>query len=123
VISELMLDIIPVLLGTGERLFDGVRDSGIEPLEVIDSPHATRSLPHRPLTGSPHGKAGQTGHRQSDPLFASSVHLLLAGRPRAPANGRPLEHVAEGSKQPPMGRPIAIYAWLHSPTTSHDTRS
>jgi hypothetical protein len=37
-----------------------------------------------------------------DAQFASSVHLLLAGRPRAPANGRPLEHVAEGSKQPPM---------------------
>jgi dihydrofolate reductase len=41
VIDELMLDIIPVLLGTGERLFDRVRDPGIELVEVIDSPHAT----------------------------------------------------------------------------------
>jgi dihydrofolate reductase len=41
VIDELMLDIIPVLLGTGERLFDRVRDPGIEQVGVIDSPHAT----------------------------------------------------------------------------------
>jgi dihydrofolate reductase len=41
VIDELMLDIVPVLLGAGERLFDGVDDPGIEPLEVIHSPHAT----------------------------------------------------------------------------------
>ena len=41
VIDELMLDIVPVLLGTGERLFDGVEDPGFEPLEIIHSPHAT----------------------------------------------------------------------------------
>jgi dihydrofolate reductase len=41
VIDELMLDIAPVLLGSGERLFDGVRDPGLELVEVIDSPHAT----------------------------------------------------------------------------------
>ena len=41
VIDELILDISPVLLGAGERLFDGVRDPGIELVEVIDSPHAT----------------------------------------------------------------------------------
>ena len=41
VIDELMLDICPVLLGAGERLFEGVRDSGLEPVEVLDSPLAT----------------------------------------------------------------------------------
>ena len=40
-VDELMLNIVPVLLGRGERLFDGVTDPGLEPVEVIDSPHAT----------------------------------------------------------------------------------
>jgi dihydrofolate reductase len=40
-INELMLDIAPVLLGGGERLFDGVADPGFHPIEVIDSPKAT----------------------------------------------------------------------------------
>jgi dihydrofolate reductase len=41
VIEELTLDIAPVLLGAGERLFDGVRDPGLHPLDVIGSPLAT----------------------------------------------------------------------------------
>lgn len=41
VIDELMLDIVPVLLGAGERLFDGVQDPGLELVDVIDSPLAT----------------------------------------------------------------------------------
>jgi hypothetical protein len=36
-----MLDIVPVLLGAGERLFAAVDDPGFGPLEVIHSPHAT----------------------------------------------------------------------------------
>jgi dihydrofolate reductase len=40
-IAELLLDIAPVLLGTGEGLFDGVRDPGITPVEVVHSPYAT----------------------------------------------------------------------------------
>ena len=41
VIDELVLDFAPVLLGAGERLFDGVADPGFEPVEVIHSPLAT----------------------------------------------------------------------------------
>ena len=40
-IEELVLDLIPILLGSGERLFDGVKDPGLEPIEVNHSPHAT----------------------------------------------------------------------------------
>src|SRR5919202_5351804 len=41
VIDELVLDVVPVLLGAGERLFDGVDDPGLEPVEAIHSPSAT----------------------------------------------------------------------------------
>jgi dihydrofolate reductase len=40
-IDELFLDVVPVLLGEGERLFDGVADPGLEPVEVIHSLRAT----------------------------------------------------------------------------------
>lgn len=41
VVDELALDIAPVLLGSGERLFDGVEDIGFEPVEALHSPLAT----------------------------------------------------------------------------------
>jgi dihydrofolate reductase len=41
VIDELVLDVVPVLLGAGERLFDGVPEARLEPVEVIHSPLAT----------------------------------------------------------------------------------
>jgi dihydrofolate reductase len=40
-IGELVLDVAPVLLGLGERLFDGVADPGLTPVEVIPSALAT----------------------------------------------------------------------------------
>jgi dihydrofolate reductase len=41
VIDELVLDISPVLLGAGERIFDGVPDPGFEVVEATHSPLAT----------------------------------------------------------------------------------
>ncbi len=41
VVDELTLDIAPVLLGSGERIFDGVGTFGLEPVEVLHSPLAT----------------------------------------------------------------------------------
>ena len=41
VVDELTLDVAPVLLGAGERLFDGVEDLRLEPVEVLHSPAAT----------------------------------------------------------------------------------
>ncbi len=41
VIDELALDIAPVLLGSGERIFDGIETFGFEPVEVLHSPLAT----------------------------------------------------------------------------------
>ncbi|MGH8891234.1 MAG: dihydrofolate reductase family protein, partial [Acidothermaceae bacterium] len=37
VIDELTLDIAPVLLGSGERMFDGVATFDFEPVEVLHS--------------------------------------------------------------------------------------
>jgi dihydrofolate reductase len=41
VVDELTLDVAPVLLGSGERIFDGVGDIALEPVEVAHSPNAT----------------------------------------------------------------------------------
>jgi dihydrofolate reductase len=41
VVDELTLDIAPVLLGSGERIFDGAVQFAMEPVEVLHSPLAT----------------------------------------------------------------------------------
>jgi hypothetical protein len=55
VLDELTLDVVPVLLGSGERIFDGVESFGFEPVEVLHSPLATHiryrpSLPQCSIT-------------------------------------------------------------------------
>jgi dihydrofolate reductase len=40
-IDELVLDIVPILLGRGERIFDEATDARFEPVEVLPSPNAT----------------------------------------------------------------------------------
>ncbi|GAA1577013.1 dihydrofolate reductase family protein [Leucobacter aridicollis] len=47
VIDELVLDVAPVLLGAGERLFDGVAAFPFEPVETLHSPLATHIRYHR----------------------------------------------------------------------------
>ena len=47
VIDQPTLDIALVLLGSGERLFDGVATFGFEPVEVLHSPLATHARFHR----------------------------------------------------------------------------
>jgi dihydrofolate reductase len=41
VVDELILNIVPVLLGRGERIFDETIKSSFEPVEVLPSPNAT----------------------------------------------------------------------------------
>jgi dihydrofolate reductase len=41
VLDEIYLDIAPVLLGGGERLFEGVDGARLTPVEVVHSPRAT----------------------------------------------------------------------------------
>jgi dihydrofolate reductase len=41
VVDEILLSHVPIVLGRGERLFDGVHDLPAEPIEVAASPHAT----------------------------------------------------------------------------------
>jgi dihydrofolate reductase len=40
-IDELVLDIVLVVLGAGERFFTGVHDPGLKPVQVIHSRYAT----------------------------------------------------------------------------------
>jgi len=51
VIDELTLDIAPVLLGSGERMFDGVASFDFEPVEVLHSPLTTHIRYHKAAAG------------------------------------------------------------------------
>jgi dihydrofolate reductase len=48
VVDELTLDIAPLLLGRGERIFDGIESFELEPVEVLHSPLATHIRYRRP---------------------------------------------------------------------------
>jgi len=41
VLDQLTLDVAPVVLGAGERLWDEVPDGALQPVAVAQSPHAT----------------------------------------------------------------------------------
>jgi dihydrofolate reductase len=60
-LNELVLDIVPILLGRGERLFDDVTPLTAEPVEVATSPVAThivyRIHPAPKSSGLPHGRS------------------------------------------------------------------
>ena len=51
VVDELTLDIAPVLLGSGQRMFDGVESFDFEPVEVLHSPLCTHVRYRRVGTG------------------------------------------------------------------------
>ncbi|WP_285659054.1 dihydrofolate reductase family protein [Actinomycetospora sp. NBRC 106375] len=51
VIDELTLDIAPTLLGSGERMFDGVASFDFEPVEVLHSPLSTHIRYRRSTAG------------------------------------------------------------------------
>jgi dihydrofolate reductase len=40
-VDSLLIDIVPIVLGAGESMWDGLADVKLEPVEVIHSPHAT----------------------------------------------------------------------------------
>ena len=53
VVDELALDVAPVLLGAGERMFDGLGSFDFEPVEVLHSPLATHIRYRRAPAGPP----------------------------------------------------------------------
>ena len=92
VIDELTLDIAPVLLGSGERIFDGVESFGFEPAEVLHSPLTTHiryrrvSGPGGPLRRccgfrAARGSAGAAGRRDPQDDVCTQAAQLLEGVP------------------------------------------
>ncbi len=66
VIDEFTLDVVPGLLGSRERLFDGVESFGFDPVEVLHSPHTS-------ATG------GWVRRRSSTPVQSSAESALVPG--------------------------------------------
>ena len=70
VIDELTLDIAPVLLGSGERIFDGIESFDFEPAEVLHSPLATH-FRYRTSDDDPWSAGGAAC---TSPVPASAAH-------------------------------------------------
>jgi dihydrofolate reductase len=51
-LDELYLHIVPILLGSGERLLEGVGDPVLEPVKVVASPAVTH-VKYRIVRGTP----------------------------------------------------------------------
>lgn len=86
VVDELTIDIAPVLLGSGERIFDGV-EFGFEPVEVLHSPLATHIRYQR---------VGETAHVPA--ADEASIPELEEDESIAP---RPEEEIADALRAQP----------------------
>lgn len=72
VLDELHLHVVPIVLGRGERLFEGVPDLALEPVQVVGSPgvtHVKYQVQHsgmQPLGGKPRlsGDSNQAQEQQ-----------------------------------------------------------
>lgn len=82
-LDELVLHLVPVVLGAGERLLDGLFGTRLEPVEVIASPTVTH-LRHRVLRlGSGAGRAAGAGRfdRGDSPMPAPLLAQVVVPRP------------------------------------------
>ncbi len=76
VIDELTLDIAPVLLGSGERIFDGIESFGFEPAEVLHSPLTTHIRYRRAADLAPR-LSGGFSKQQETRAVGASLHARL----------------------------------------------
>jgi dihydrofolate reductase len=61
-VDEMVLSVAPVLLGAGERLFDGVSDlQGLKPVQTVAAPDVTHLKFGRPAGRSGHRAGGRSG--------------------------------------------------------------
>ena len=106
VVDEMTLDIAPVLLGSGERLLEGVADPGLAPVEVTSSPLATHV---RYRIGAERSRGGRrrVGHLDlpvAGVLRDGGVRRL--GHPVRVEGGAPLQGAVDGQRH----RPDAVVA-------------
>ena len=83
-LDELYLHIVPVVLGAGERLLEGVGDPTLEPVKVVASPAVTHvQVPRRALTE----RAGFEPANEVYPRYSLSRRVPSATRPPLPGKG------------------------------------
>ena len=111
VVDELTLDVAPVLLGSGERIFDGVESFGFEPVEVLHSPLATHIRYRQYLTLALTHGIDLKGSRVPVPRTSQRCDRPGAARDRAPrlpprrGRERPLGKTAVDLR-PPLRAPV-----------------